>query len=222
MRKEFIEAVSKIQSTLNAPKSQLNKFGGYKYRNCEDILAALKPMLNEKKLVLIISDAIELIADRIYVKATVRLEDSEGNYIENSAFARESLTKKGMDDSQITGAASSYARKYALNGLLCIDDTRDADSQDNSKTTKPSNFSSNPPSNLKEGVFDTSGVIKNQLDKAKDLGELKKIWSKCNTSERLKLEPYKDKIKEKLINETMERKKTERESQELDNEDVEI
>lgn len=122
--KTLIEKIAVIQRTLKAPKNQVNKFGGYNYRSCEDILEAVKPLLNG--LVLTVSDEIVAVADRVYVKATAKITDGV-NTLENSAFAREALTKKGMDESQITGAASSYARKYALNGLLCIDDTKDAD-----------------------------------------------------------------------------------------------
>lgn len=120
MHKDF----SRIQQELKAPKGQVNKFGGYKYRSCEDILEAVKPLLGDN--VLIINDEIVQIGDRYYVKATARFIGGS-SCIEASAFAREPLNKKGSDESQITGAASSYARKYALNGLFCIDDTKDAD-----------------------------------------------------------------------------------------------
>lgn len=130
MNKEFIQKVAIIQQKLKAPKNQFNKFGNYKYRSCEDIMEGVKNLLGD--LILTVGDDIQLIGDRIYVKATATITDGE-NSISNSAFARESLTKKGMDDSQITGTASSYARKYALNGLLCIDDTKDADSMNNSE-----------------------------------------------------------------------------------------
>ncbi len=121
--------LARIQKGLKAPKGQFNKFGKYNYRNCEDILEAVKPMLGE--LVLTLSDKVEAIGGNIYVTSTARLMDGE-NSIEVSASAREAVTKKGMDDSQITGTSSSYARKYALNGLFCIDDTKDADTMDNS------------------------------------------------------------------------------------------
>lgn len=122
------EKLSKIQSTLKAPKGQYNAFGKYKYRNCEDILEAVKPLLAEVKAVVIIGDELELIGSRFYVKATARFIDCETDaQITNTAYAREEDTKKGMDGSQITGASSSYARKYALNGLFCIDDTKDSD-----------------------------------------------------------------------------------------------
>lgn len=124
---EIIKKLNKIQSQLKAPKNQRNNFGGYNYRSCEDIMEAVKPLLEETGTVLTVSDDIVCVGNRIYVKATATLMDETGDHIENSAFAREAETKKGMDDSQITGAASSYARKYALNGLFCIDDTKDAD-----------------------------------------------------------------------------------------------
>lgn len=121
-----------IQSQLKAPKSQFNKFGSYSYRNVEDILEALKPLLKEHKLSLTLTDSIEAIGSRVYVKATATVTDGE-NSVSVSAFARESDTRKGMDDSQLTGSTSSYARKYALNGLFLIDDTKDSDSMDNTK-----------------------------------------------------------------------------------------
>ena len=122
-----------IQSTLVAPKHQNNAFGNYKYRSLEDILKAVKPILSKVGMTLTISDEITQVADRIYVTATATLTDIEtGQAIEAVASARESLDKKGMDSAQITGAASSYARKYCLNGLFCIDDTKDADTMDNS------------------------------------------------------------------------------------------
>lgn len=117
-----------IQSELKAPKGQYNRFGKYKYRSCEDILEAVKPVLAKHGCTLTISDSIMLIGDRFYVKATATLSDTDSDKsISVSAYARESQDKKGMDASQVTGATSSYARKYALNGLFCIDDTKDAD-----------------------------------------------------------------------------------------------
>ena len=118
----------KVQNELKAPKSQFNKFGNYAYRNCEDILEALKPLLNEVKAIVNISDEIVLVGERYYVKATVKFIDAEtGEVVEASAMAREEESKKGMDSSQLTGSTSSYARKYALNGLFAIDDTKDSD-----------------------------------------------------------------------------------------------
>lgn len=122
-----------IQHELKAPKGQENKFGGYRYRSCEDIMEAVKPLLDKNEATLTVADDIVLIGDRYYIKATATLWDSKGSEIlaQTTAFAREPVAKKGMDESQITGAASSYARKYALNGLFCIDDTKDADTMDN-------------------------------------------------------------------------------------------
>lgn len=117
-----------VQNKLKAPKNQFNKFGNYAYRNCEDILEALKPILLEVKAVVNISDEVVLVGERYYIKATVKFIDAEtGEVVEASAMAREEENKKGMDASQLTGSTSSYARKYALNGLFAIDDTKDAD-----------------------------------------------------------------------------------------------
>ena len=116
-----------IQSELKAPKSQFNKFGGYKYRKAEDILEAVKPLLNKQKCTLIITDDVVLIGNRIYVKATATIKNEKGEFEETTGWAREEENKKGMDGSQITGASSSYARKYALNGLFAIDDNADSD-----------------------------------------------------------------------------------------------
>lgn len=129
---EFIEKIVAIQSELKAPKGQYNSFGKYNYRSCEDILEGAKPLLAKYGLVLTIRDGIELIGDRFYVKATATITDGK-EQLSTEAYARESADKKGMDASQVTGATSSYARKYALNGLLAIDDTKDADTMDNSK-----------------------------------------------------------------------------------------
>ena len=126
-----MELLSKIQQELKAHKGQWNKFGKYTYRSCEDILEAVKPLLGEAWLILV--DEIVLVGDRHYVKAVVTLY-GEGEPKQATAFAREPLARKGMDESQITGAASSYARKYALNGLFCIDDTKDADASGNNKS----------------------------------------------------------------------------------------
>jgi predicted acyl esterase len=123
--KELIE----IQKELKAPKGQYNSFGKYKYRSAEDILEAVKPLLHKNKCQLTLSDEIELIGDRYYVKATAKITNGEEAFW-TSAYAREDLEKKGMDGAQITGTASSYARKYALNGLFCIDDTKDADTDE--------------------------------------------------------------------------------------------
>lgn len=120
-----------IQSELKAPKNQFNSFGKYNYRSCEDILEAVKPLCKKFNSVLVVSDNVEQCGDRAYIKSTATLFDCETDeYIESHAFAREAVSKKGMDDAQVTGSTSSYARKYALNGLFCIDDTKDADGQE--------------------------------------------------------------------------------------------
>jgi hypothetical protein len=125
------EKLLAVQSALKAPKTQVNSFAKYSYRSCEDILEAVKPLLKENGLTLTLSDQIEMIGSRFYVRATACVTIGETS-ISATAFAREPEQKKGSDESQITGAASSYARKYALNGLFCIDDTKDADTMDNS------------------------------------------------------------------------------------------
>ena len=139
-----------IQASLKAPKNQRNAFGNYNYRSCEDILEAVKPLLYDTQTTLTISDDIVEVGGRIYVKATATLKDCETWEIieQNSAYARESESKKWMDDSQITWATSSYARKYALNGLFCIDDVKDADATNThwkeEKATKKSESKENP------------------------------------------------------------------------------
>ena len=124
-----------VQKKLKAPKGQFNKFGGYHYRSCEDILEAAKPLCVEAGLLLTVSDEVVMIGERYYVKATAKVADGT-NEFSVTAYAREEETKKGMDGSQITGTASSYARKYALNGLFCIDDTKDADTNEYTEKTK--------------------------------------------------------------------------------------
>ena len=133
----FKARVVSLQSELKAPKGQTNKFGGYKYRSCEDILEAVKPLLKKYGMVLTIGDDLLNFGDRYYICATATLRDTEsGEEIKNSAYAREAAEKKGMDEAQITGTASSYARKYALNGLFCIDDTKDADTDEYAARTR--------------------------------------------------------------------------------------
>lgn len=126
------EKLLKIQSAISVPKNQHNKFGNYDYRSCEDILSALKPLLAQNKCTVTVNDDLVLIGDRYYIKSTATLIDCEsGESISNGSYAREEESKKGMDSSQITGTASSYARKYALNGLLLLDDVKDADTNEN-------------------------------------------------------------------------------------------
>ncbi len=126
------DKLSSIQEELNVPKGQYNSYGGFNYRSCEDILTAVKPLCRKHKTTLILTDELMYIGERYYVRAVARLHDLEKDsqavpYIEVSAFAREEESKKGMDGSQVTGASSSYARKYALNGLFNIDDVKDSD-----------------------------------------------------------------------------------------------
>ena len=132
---EIYAKLEKIQKTLKAPKNQTNTFGKYKYRSCEDILEAVKPLLDG--CVVTLSDTIRVVGDRIYVESEATISDG-ANQINVTAFAREPADRKGMDESQITGSASSYARKYALNGLFLIDDTKDADAtNDHAPKAKP-------------------------------------------------------------------------------------
>ena len=128
---EFKEKLVLVQNELKAPKDKHNTFGNYNYRSCEGILEAVKPLLKKYALVLTVSDVIEHIGDRFYIKATAYIEDIESNgFYSCTAYAREDDQKKGMDAAQVTGSSSSYARKYALNGLFLIDDTKDADTDE--------------------------------------------------------------------------------------------
>jgi len=149
----FYQRFVSVQSQLKAPKNQYNSFGKYAYRSCEDIVEALKPLLAENHLFLTIQDSIELVGERYYVKATATITDGLES-VSSSAYAREEQDKKGMDSAQLTGATSSYARKYALNGLLAIDDTKDSDSTNThdkapaKPVSKPAPTLSNPPSQM--------------------------------------------------------------------------
>lgn len=133
----MLEKLMKIQQELKAPKGQYNDYSNFKYRSCEDILEAVKPLLAKYKCVLTLNDVLEQVGDRYYIKAIATLYDVESDgKIENCANAREEESKKGMDASQLSGSTSSYARKYALNGLFAIDDTKDADTNEYQKQTK--------------------------------------------------------------------------------------
>lgn len=163
-----------IQSELKAPKNLYNSYGNYKYRNAEAILEAVKPLLLKYECLLIINDEITLIGDRYYVKATAVLTNKQGKTICTSAFAREPLNKKGQDESQVTGAASSYARKYALNGLFAIDDTKDADALNTSAeyTQKPQTPAQAPqtdPAKVAEAIA--------KVQAAKTSAEVKKLYN---------------------------------------------
>lgn len=138
------QKLASIQTTIKAPKNLYNSYGNYNYRNAEGILESVKPYLEREGCILLLEDKIEVVGDRYYVKATATLKDAEtADEISVSAFARESLEKKGMDSSQVTGATSSYARKYALNGLFLLDDTKDADTDEYAKSTGKEKSSSN-------------------------------------------------------------------------------
>lgn len=128
--KKIYEALVAVQCELKAPKDKKNSFGGYNYRSCESILEAVKPLLKEHGLLLLLSDRPSVVEGWHFIEATATLSDMDGNSLSVTAYAREPQAKKGMDDSQVTGTASSYARKYALNGLFCIDDTKDADTEE--------------------------------------------------------------------------------------------
>lgn len=156
-----MEELRFIQSKLKAPKGQLNKFGGYRYRSCEDILTAVKPLLSEYDCVLTLCDDVMAVGNRVYIKATATLTNATGASISTTAYAREEEMKKGMDASQITGTASSYARKYALNGLFCIDDTKDADALNISP-----DYTSRMPQALKD------------LEKATTADDVANVWRK--------------------------------------------
>lgn len=152
-----------MQQELKATKSQYNSFGKYSYRSCEDILEAVKPLLAKNKCILTLEDRVELIGDRYYIKAIAILEDAESEgKIEKWAMAREQSEKKGMDESQVTGAASSYARKYALNGLFCIDDNKDADTDEQKRVVNAAE-KLEPKTISKEQI----DYIKNYIEKNK-------------------------------------------------------
>jgi hypothetical protein len=161
--KNLIEKLVSIQSELKAPKGQTNKFGGYKYRSCEDILEALKPHLKEQGLFLSITDELVAQGNRYYIKASAIITDGVDRWSVDG-WAREEEVKKGMDSSQITGASSSYARKYALNGLFGIDDTKDSDA------TNDGDIPQMPIVNLQTAIYDIG--LANSLD------GLKTIWAK--------------------------------------------
>lgn len=146
--KPIFAALMAVQAELKAPKNQHNSFGKYDYRSAEDIIEAVKPLLKDNGLFLNMSDEIVLIGDRYYVKATVKVVDVvTGESVQTSALAREAAQKKGMDESQVTGTASSYARKYALNGLFAIDDNRDADTDEYARQTSQNAAGARPRGN---------------------------------------------------------------------------
>ncbi|EGM7791181.1 TPA: ERF family protein [Escherichia coli] len=182
MKTELHKKLWTIQQTLNAPKGQYNKFGGYSYRSAEDILEAVKPLL--QNVTLMVSDEIVLIGDRYYVKATATLSDGEDS-ISATAFAREEKEQKGMTAGQLTGATSSYARKYALNGLFCIDDAKDLDTDAYAKQTgQQPRQQKNPPKQQQQQKAppNPDEVLARFCDaaaKAPDEKALKDIFAKC-------------------------------------------
>ena len=145
-----MDCLRSIQCELKAPKGQYNSFGKYSYRSCEDILEAVKPLLDKYKATVYITDEVVAVGDRIYVKATATFVDKDGKEVSVSAFAREPVARKGMDEAQVTGATSSYARKYALNGLFLIDDNKDADTDENRNEYDARASKSSIPSYTKE------------------------------------------------------------------------
>ena len=157
---DSVKELAKIQQELKAPKGQYNSFGKYKYRSCEDILEAVKPLLDG--CVLTLNDEIVEVGSRVYVKATASLQNEKGTSFSTSSFAREPASKKGMDESQITGAASSYARKYALNGLFAIDDTVDSDGDDGEQFASPEE-----QKQIKDLLGNSNKALKEFLESAK-------------------------------------------------------
>lgn len=194
------EKLLDVQSKLKAPKSQYNKFGGYYYRNCEDILEAVKPLCKDANVVVYLTDELVMIGNRYYVKATAHFVDLESDQkLFSTAYAREEESKKGMDGSQVTGASSSYARKYALNGLFDIDDTKDSDTtnngqDDNKQNTNKQTSGANNEQNLfteinaaisdysKQSGLENKGIVAHieksigkKLDRSMPQGELKNV-----------------------------------------------
>ena len=167
----MVDKLMRIQAKLKAPKGQRNTFGNYNYRSCEDILEAVKLLLAEEGCTLTLSDEIELIGDRYYIKATATLK-SDKEEIQVSAYAREEQAKKGMDSAQVTGATSSYARKYALNGLFCIDDNKDPDTDEYTKQKKKAQESAKAEEKI------TAEMEKNAIELASDR-EVKTFMDMC-------------------------------------------
>ncbi|MGF2029815.1 ERF family protein [Lactococcus lactis] len=188
--KNITQKLIKVQSELKAPKGQKNTFGNYNYRSAEDILEAVKPLLSEQGLLMTITDIVEQIGERYYIQAKVILTDGEDT-VEVTGYARESLNKKGMDDSQITGTASSYARKYAMNGLFLIDDTKDSDSNENrterENRAKKADVEAEREKQAKIAKLNTQ--FENGLKAAKEKGapmELLTEWNKLQKVQAIK------------------------------------
>ena len=182
------QSLNYIQSNLKAPKGQFNSFGKYHYRSCEDILEGVKSHLQETKTCLVISDEIVTIGEHNYIKATATLYGADGGAVANSAFAKEPLEKKGMDPSQITGATSSYARKYALNGLFCIDDTKDADTDAyTANTTKTKTQTKAPAKPVETKTMQEKRMREEYANTVKKMMGVKNITSKqiCDQMESM-------------------------------------
>lgn len=175
MEKQFRDSIISVQGELKAPKNQRNNFGNYNYRSAEDILEAVKPLLQKYSLLLYIEDKIVMIGDRYYVQATASISDGSDS-LSVTAFAREEDQKKGQDASQITGATSSYARKYALNGLFCIDDTKDADfTNTHGKEEQPKTKTVKAPA--KAEIESDMKQAKEAIEKCKSGEDLMVVWN---------------------------------------------
>lgn len=190
---DISKILSEIQKKIVVPKNRRNNFGNYNYRNCEDILEAIKKVLPDGAFVSL-SDDIIMIGDRFYIKATATL-CCEAQRVQVDAFARESLDKKGMDSAQITGSASSYARKYALNGLFAIDDSEDADSHDNSESNKSNSSKSQSQFITKDQEFEISKLL---FDSKTDSNKFLAAY-KVDTIAQMSIPAYED-AKKKLNN----------------------
>lgn len=195
-----MKELTDIQTELKVPKNQYNSFGKYKYRSLEDITEAVRPHLKAHECTLTMNDDVIVLGNRFYIKATATITNKDGEQVSVSAYAREPETKKGMDDSQITGTASSYARKYACNGLFCIDDSKDADTDEmhnetkaraqKNKTASTSDSNASTASNRNEHVDELTAEIKKYADEHNmTMREIAKDYSlnnKTATAERLK------------------------------------
>ena len=188
-----------IQSELKAPKSQRNTFGNYNYRTLEDILEAVKPLLKKEKCTLTITDDVVTVGDRTYIKATATLVNEKGDKVSTTAFAREPLSKPKFDESQVTGSASSYARKYALNGLFCIDDTKDADTLNVDKSyTQPQQPPQATPQPTAAKVTNID-AIKLAISLADSESSLLSIWNDTPAELRSKIKSEFTSRKKELI-----------------------
>ena len=193
-----------IQVRLKAPKGQVNRFGGYRYRSLEDIYEAVKPLLSETQTSLVVGDEIVMIGTRYYVRAIATLTNQKGESVTNVAYAREEETKKGMDVSQLTGATSSYARKYALNGLFAIDDTKDADTDEYTKATKGGANSKQPTAKSQQPVQPAEPALtaemRKTLEESKTVTDLYKAFGELpqGLREHPQVKAYCSELRDKL------------------------